>query len=432
MAMSSYPKDLGPSFCVMPWINLATETNGKCKICCIVMTNRYIKREDGSDFEIQTDPIEKIWNSKYVRDIRQKMLAGERISDCFYCHGQEDLGQKSPRQSYNAMWFNEDVHLRAKESLANDGHVAAYPTSLEPRPGILCNLKCNMCWSMSSSKILSERKAAVDGKDADVPEFLKSAWKYEVQAAEASDFNWSDRETYLDNFRKCIPSLKRLYFTGGEPTIIKSNISALEELIAAGRTDLLVSFTTNLSQLKPELIELLKKFERVEITGSIDGIGPVNDYIRYPSKWSTVSDNLKKVHSLYPKIYLSIIYVVQAANIFSYVDLIRWIARTMPERQIQVIPTMLQGPDHLRPNILTASIKQRALEYIDEALFEPDIFDTNKGFLRDIRSQIQTEHPNGPRLRQQFREYVTYLDKIRNTNFAQAIPEMKDLYEVSL
>ena len=51
------------NFCVMPWTNLATETNGKCKICCVVMTNKYIKKSDESDFHIQSDPIEDIWNS---------------------------------------------------------------------------------------------------------------------------------------------------------------------------------------------------------------------------------------------------------------------------------------------------------------------------------------------------------------------------------
>ena len=342
------------NFCVMPWTNLATETNGKCKICCVVMTNKYIKKSDESDFHIQSDPIEDIWNSEYLKNVRKKILAGEWVSDCFYCKNQEDTGQSSPRQSYNDMWYNEAISQRVQESKKYDGHVTALPSSLEPRPGILCNLKCNMCWSMSSSKIFSERKQAVES-GTDVPEFLLNDWKYEVEWASKSDFSWAESELYEKNLEKCIPTLKRLYFTGGEPTLIKSNLTVLKKLIQNNRTDLMVSFTTNLQVLPPEWIEVLLKFQRVEVTGSVDGFEEVNDYIRFPSQWDKVSKNITIFYDMYPQIFFSLMYVVQVSNLFSYLKLIRWIADTFPERQIQVIPTMLQGPEFLRPELSSFS-----------------------------------------------------------------------------
>ncbi len=427
--MAQSPADISKNFCVMPWTNLATETNGKCKICCIVMTNRYIKKEDGSDFEIQSDPIEDIWNSNYVRHIRKKMLAGEWVSDCFYCQGQETQNQKSPRQSYNETWFNQSVAEKVLESKAKDGHVSALPTSLEPRPGILCNLKCNMCWSLSSSKIFAERKTALENNQEDIPKFLRDEWKNEVEWASQSDFAWSEKPTYLENFKKCMPTLQRLYFTGGEPTLIKSNLSILRQLIAAGRTDLLISFTTNLQVLPQEWLDILPHFSRVEITGSIDGVGPVNDYIRFPSQWKDVQENLKKLYALHPRLEVSIISVVQATNIFGYVDLIRWVAQNFQERQIQIIPTMLHGPNFLRPEILDFDLRQQAVKYIDEALSDLSIMQKNKDFLQDVRSQILNPHKDAIQLRKKFSEYMKYLDRTRKTNFSETFPQLSSMVE---
>ena len=427
--MSKKSADLSANFCVMPWTNLATETNGKCKICCVVMTNRYIKKDDGSDFEIQTDQIEDIWNSNYIKNVRKKMLAGEWVSDCFYCKGQEERNQKSPRQSYNETWFENSIYEKALYSDNNDGYVAALPTSLEPRPGILCNLKCNMCWSMSSSKILSERMAAVENNNQLLPDFLKQEWTQEVQWAKASDFGWSEKEQYIENFKKCIPTLRRLYFTGGEPTLIKSNLSALKQMIQVGKTDLLISFTTNLQTLPAEWLDILPRFSRVEITASIDGFGKANEYIRFPSQWKNVSDNLQKLYDMYPKIFLSIIYVVQASNVLSYIDLIRWISKKFPERQIQVIPTMLQGPSFLQADILDLKMQQKAIDCINEALLDASILEKNLEYLADIKSQISKQNQNASDLRNKFREYILYLDRTRNINFSEAFPEMASILD---
>lgn len=411
------------TFCVMPWTNLATETNGKCKICCIVMTNRYIKNAKGEDFHIQKDAIEDIWNSQYVRQVREKMVSGKQVEDCSYCYGREDLGQVSPRQSYNEMWLTAEVKERVKESQDKGGYVDGYPTSLEPRPGILCNLKCNMCWSLSSSKIYSERKEALKNKE-EVPGFLVENWLSEVEWADNSDFGWSESSKYLSNLEKCLPTLNRLYFTGGEPTLIKSNLAVLKRLIEIGHTGLLVSFTTNLQQLKDEWLEVLLKFERVEITGSIDGFGPVNDYIRYPSQWKNIELNMLRILALPPRISFSIIFVVQAANIFSFVDLVRWVSYEFKQHQILVMPTMLQGPPFLRPQILQSEVLTKALYAIDEALKDNQISSRNKAYLAEVRSQILAVSPGSKRLQMQFFEYMTYLDRTRKTDFRSVFPEL--------
>lgn len=392
----------------------------------------YIKDEKGEDYLIQKEPLEKIWNSKYLKDVRKKMLNGERVSDCFYCYSQEDAGVESPRHNYNNTWYDNSAEHVVNESKHLDGHVERPPVSLEPRPGILCNLKCTMCWSMSSSKVYSERKAVVEGKIQDAPEFLIQDWKYEVESVAGSDFEWSDSPIYEESFNKCIPTLKRLYFTGGEPLLIKSNYKFVEKLLHAGKTDTLISFTTNLQLLDKKWIELLSHFSRVEITGSLDGLYDMNEYIRYPSQWSKVKENLDYLYNNHPKNDLSLMLVVQAMNVLSFPDIIEWVILNYPERQIQVIPTILQGPSHLSIKILTPQLRKKAAEKM-HLLIEKNILSAdNQRHLKNVLGHLSKEvAPNAAHLRHLFVQYVSYLDRQRGTSFTKTFPELQELFSES-
>jgi sulfatase maturation enzyme AslB (radical SAM superfamily) len=407
----------------MPWINLATETNGKCKICCVVMTNRYVKKDDGTDYLIHKDRLRDIYNSTYIKDVRKKMLAGEWAADCFYCQNVESSGSdSSPRVDYNQRWLDEDTAQAVTQSARHDGHVERLPVSLEPRPGITCNLKCTTCWSLSSSKIYLERQQALAGKFGPMPEFLRQSWSYEIEEAAKADFEWSDHEIYLQNMRECLPDLKRLYFTGGEPALIRSNWTLVEELAEQGRTDVLVAYTTNLTHINEKHLELLRRFERVEITVSLDGLGEVNDYIRFPSRTKQVIENIFLLHAR--GFSLAVMSVVQVCNIFSYLDLLRWLALDTPLQQALVIPTLLQGPDYLRLEILPQSLKERAFAEIDEILADERIPQFNRQRLGDIREHMRLENPKAEMLRDQLQQTMAFLDKLRGTNFQHTFPDL--------
>ncbi len=420
---------LGSTFCVMPWTNLATETDGKCKICCVVMTNRYIKKSDGSDFHIHSDRIDDIWNSEYLKNVRKRILNGEWVDDCFYCRAQENSGSKSPRQDYNDQWFSDTVHETVLDSKDLDYEVRNYPQSLEPRPGITCNLKCTMCWSKSSSKILKERKASLSGSYGELPQFLRDEWEGELRDVENSNFRWSEDSIYLENLRKCLPGLKRFYFTGGEPTLIKSNLTALKELLAQGKTDLLVSYTTNMSVSNSEMLELASQFERTEVLGSIDALGAANDYIRFPCKWADVVRNMDEILSR-GNVGFSVMAVVQILNVVNFVDLVIWLSLQYRERDIRVLPTILNGPDYLLPTILPPRLKEQAIARYDDALKNPVISAFNKERLNDVRARLLADEPRSELLRERFKSYIKFNDHARGTNFALTFPELTPLLEV--
>jgi MoaA/NifB/PqqE/SkfB family radical SAM enzyme len=419
---------LSKTFCVMPWINLSTETNGNCKICCVVMSDRYVTRQDGTPYSLQSSKIEEIWNSDYMMEVRRKKLAGEKVDDCSYCYAQEESGCSSPRQDYNRRWLDAPTAESASASAKNDGRVDELPRSLEPRPGTACNLRCNTCWPMSSSRIEIERRKILSEGKIQVPDFLRHVWERELKLADASDFDWAESDTYLENFRKCLPGLKRLYFTGGEPTLNRSNIRILEELALEGRKDVMVSFTTNLTLVNPRLLEVLGKFRHVELTGSLDGTGDVNGYIRYPSRWETVSGNLIKLNSLGPRVWVAVMSVVQAMNVLSIVDLYRWVSEEIPGRPVHIIPTVLQSPDFLRLDILPEDLKERAAGAMDRCLREVKLSDPNRASLTQLRGQLGNRNPDAAELRAKFLEYVRVLDEARGTSFDRVLPGFRESF----
>ena len=66
------------TFCPYPWIHLMTQPMGTTSWCCI--SREQFLKEDGTMFDLnQGDDIGDIWNSEHMKQIREKMLNGERL-----------------------------------------------------------------------------------------------------------------------------------------------------------------------------------------------------------------------------------------------------------------------------------------------------------------------------------------------------------------
>ena len=106
--------------------------------------------------------------------------------------------------------------------------------SLELRLGNQCNLKCLTCWSVSSSLVYNERVDIVKKdilRDNELG-WLEPIWKEEIKSVDNYNIDeWYETETFYSNIRKMAPNLRRLYTTGGEPTLIKANYKMLEMLL---------------------------------------------------------------------------------------------------------------------------------------------------------------------------------------------------------
>tara|TARA_Y100000361_G_C11116862_1_gene320899 strand:+ start:286 stop:861 length:576 start_codon:yes stop_codon:yes gene_type:complete len=85
---------------------------------------------------------------------------------------------------------------------------------------------------------------------------------------------------------------------GGEPTASKNYKKILKALPHNVK---IVRMNTNGSRLIPELEDVLKRKIMVIVTMSLDGIGEVHDYTRWPIKWKNYEKTLNAYQALQKK-----------------------------------------------------------------------------------------------------------------------------------
>ena len=445
-------------------MNLNSNTDGSVKICCAQNENMHLKKDDDTTFNLYEDDISEVWNSKHIQDIRKRLLNGEQIQECNVCwnveNAEKDYGghdaPKSTRldsiQSYMEddgifSWLRESIEKNMQSTL-EDGWVDETLKSLELRLGNHCNLKCNMCWGYSSSRINSERLHLLQSKDKDMPSWLFDMWYPSEYDISKIDMMWHENPKFLENFKKVAPKLKRLYVTGGEPSIIEANTKIINHLIDIGNKECHVSFTTNLIVWNEDLYEKLEFFDRSEVQVSVDGYRKSQEYIRYGSDWRTVSDNFKKLIKLPDKVRIQVYNVFQIYNMFETYKLMKWMdslsTSGVLKRNVGFYSILIDQPLYLRTNVMPWSIRDKAMrlyrEFYDYSTYDNEYLDFH-GNANKIISYLESNwEPHGSydkycqgieqtelNQRKMFYQYTYYMDKVRNTGFFRTFLEFSEL-----
>ena len=231
MGTNEYSK----TFCVYPWIHQVATPNGAVNFCCI-SEKTFIHHDDGKPINLAEDSFEEAWNTQNMRDIRQKMLAGEPVKGCETCYEQEKIGKRSYRQAHNKEWFSrpgkKEIVERVESSKLNNYAVDKPPVYLDLRLGNLCNLKCRMCNPYNSIMIHKEWQELDQQTAGEYSSFWK---KYNMKIGTVS--KWYESDNFWSDVEKYIPHLKKVYMTGGEPTLIESNYRFLDLCREKGYAD---------------------------------------------------------------------------------------------------------------------------------------------------------------------------------------------------
>lgn len=298
------------SFCVYPWFHQNIDSQGDVTLCC------RSKKSLGSARDM-----DEIWNGEEMQEVRRKMLAGEKLEHCKICYLHESLGKTSNRQFANNEWYPERMWgPNLEESVNNGFQVTQTPSRIDLKFGNLCNLMCRMCSGSYSTQINKDIEALrkIDPTVAD---------EFGIHAVEGN-FNWYEDPGFWEIIDRYIPNLEQLDITGGEPTLVEQNMVMMQRCIDLGcAKDIKISLNTNMTNLKPAFLEMLRHFGNITINASIDGFGSVQEYIRYPSKWSVVEKNLIKVFQMSNEIRMKINVstVCQLYNVFQMPEFVRLI-----------------------------------------------------------------------------------------------------------
>jgi len=421
------------SFCVIPFISLMVNTDTYIRYCCLTKgLEGRIKNSQGNYISCKDNFKEQAWNSGHLRAIRISMLNDSKVTGCQSCYLQEQSGRQSNRQLSNNEWINRlgsDQIMKLVEQAAKSGFVVDDPVYLDLRLGNLCNLKCRMCNPWNSSQIAKEHVELIE-KDQDYADtWNKSFSKFSIKFMDNQP--WFQSDIFWNQVIELIPSLQKVYLTGGEPTLIEQNFTFMQSCIDQGRNDIQLFFNTNCTNINKKFLELIRQFFNCSVNASIDGFGEVNDYIRFPSKWARLENNIEQMARM-PNITLGITPTVQVYNILNLVEILNWVDRLNAKYKKNIFVDFLINthPSHLAITILPDNIKQQALDMLEhyrDNVMSKNAHGLTQNSLNGVIGMLKLNPPDD--LEEQvkrLRIYTKSLDKERKQDFTVLGPELAE------
>jgi sulfatase maturation enzyme AslB (radical SAM superfamily) len=334
---------------------------------------------------------------QYINDIPTQMhldaSAGIEHAGCQKCYREEKHGWRSLRQWQND-WYPSDV---TKVSVHNPIY------DLELRLGNFCNLKCIMCGPDQSSSIAAERHTHQE-------KFIQFGARMPT-----GDMPYYWKEEDFKQFAQTIltKNARRVNITGGEPFIIPEVVKFLEMLVPRA-DDLTLSFNTNLTEVSAKLLAMLQKFKRVNINISLEGIGAMNDYIRYPSRWADIESNIQLLKKELPQARLEINHVLQHTSVYALPSLVDF----AKQHKLHVQITTVSG----YPYLTLDSVPEQDLDAFKSwAEQNTTLNQAQQSLIVNMACAAKFDTA----LYQKFKEYINLLDSIRGTGYSSVFLESR-------
>jgi len=191
----------------------------------------------------QFDSLEEMDSSVWLADIKSKQNTWPK--ECVRCQQIEQINDTSIR--LNAIEFDKK---QTRPDYLTVGGVLDN----------ICNSACQSCNQNLSTKI-----GSLISNDYPMIDNSTAFWKLPLE-----------RVVHLD-------------INGGEPSASKNYRNILKNIPPSVAS---VRINTNCSMVIPEIQQLVERGIHVTVTVSLDGIGRVHDYVRWPIKWENFERNL--------------------------------------------------------------------------------------------------------------------------------------------
>ena len=299
-------------FCVLPWISLEASPVGTVRPCCLA--DDEIMDNAGNKFELATANFADIQNSDHMQELRERFLAGEKPKTCRKCWNEERSGRTSKRMHT----LDRLKHVLIDESWSADAKPLMF---LDLKLGNICNLKCRICGSWSSSQFASEEISFLPREEQ------KTSHAYQMLRAGA----WPKENTqFWSQIESVLTDIRYIEFTGGEPFMIDQHFDMLQGIVdrgIAGQVE--IHYNTNGTHYPERGENIWKHFKTVEVAFSIDDVGARFEYQRTNADWAVVLDTIVSFQYLkdqMPNLQLQCCSTVNVFNVCYLDELAHWLA----------------------------------------------------------------------------------------------------------
>lgn len=370
-------------FCIVPWTNFHIYHDGQLGTCCSEKYKLY-PSEDNSTYNIKNMNTTQWADSDPMLDFRLRIQQDQPLRECSKCYQEEQIGHLNRRakenfkvgifteQSFDRS-FEQNTLKELTDKSLNKEKLGIGSIDWHIDLGNECNLACKMCWPVESSKIAAQYKQ----------------WGILDKNRESIFIDWTQDKQSWNNFLTSIkntPTLNRLHFMGGEPTLNKRFEPLLKWLIDNGiNKTLSVSFVTNGTIFRESLLEKLSQFNSCDVEVSIESVQENNNYIRQGSDYKQVLDNILKIKNFAPnKINVILRSVQQLLNINNYYKYIRWAW----EHRIPIVSNTLKEPAYLRVDVIPFEIRKQFLGHYEKLKRELEVAMGNSIVAMDVQRDV--------------------------------------------
>ena len=383
-------KYIKSNVCLLPWTHLEIDVNGGASPCCLY-------KGSIPDVKVYEQSLKTIQKNEYMEKLRQKFKNGERPLGCESCWQEEDAGKTSKRMNsiYKMRNSLKDWTPNSEPSLK----------FIDFKLGNVCNLKCRICGSWSSSKWAQEELDY--GENPVARKNLKEG-------------GWPKKHPkFFDDIQECLADAEFFEFTGGEPFMIRDHFKILTYCVEKGYAkNIDIHYNTNGTHLPPrEIFDLWRHFKRVEIAFSIDDVGEQFQYQRHPANWKEVNHNLNQFKTYQThNMEFQICTTISIFNIFSLAKIALWVAQYQPK--FFYVNTCFD-PDYFNIQTLPKQIK--------------NIVNSRYSMLTDFQPTLRfmnSAHRDSEEIKEQRKARILQTDKYREENFGDVFPLLNKVLQI--
>ncbi len=396
----------------------------------------YIDGKPQELFNLKYDNWQDVWNSEYLVDLRNKQSKGIKNPTCELCYHQKQNSKRNRYVDNTRNWnelYNENVPAKIELRLSNE-----------------CNLACRMCTPINSS--IFEKNILKFKKETNepIPEFIENAY---VKPSEfVSNLKKQDvkfMRDKIDNIRSVIENATILEIHGGEPTLETKLWNVFEEIDLSNKEFILYTNGMTFNQYH---VDILNKFKKGRLGFSVDTCDESLSYHRWPADWKTIEHNILKYgKQLKKEIKVNFKVTISVYTMFRLKETLKWtIENFQNDTRFEPTIDIVNKPAWLNPNVVDFNIRQDLVsdlrQFANKELNGLDI-NTRKLYqkriniftkhltIRDMFSSIPDKSVYGKYSQQelneliyeQFKTYTATMDKARNQNFYEALPEFKGI-----
>lgn len=341
-------------FCVLPWVSLEASPVGTVRPCCLF--RQEVVNNDGEKYVLGSATLEDIRNSNYMQQIRQQFIDAQQPTECNRCWSEEAAGRTSKRM-HSLIRLNE---ILQNESIWSNN--AKDLSFVDLKLGNICNLKCRICGSWSSSSYATEELKFTN------VQHKKDSFHYSMLSKGA----WPRHNPqFWQGLYTNAKQIRYLEFTGGEPFMIREHFDFLQYLIDQGLSkNIEIHYNTN-GTIVPDNAELWNNFKHVEIAFSVDDVSKRYEYQRSGAKWADVNNNIDRFITLanqsHGTISLQICCTINVFNVLYLEEIAQWLEPKLKEFDFVYWNMLHDAPEFCISN-LPMSAKQVIAQRLSSAV----------------------------------------------------------------